>query len=324
MRVRMALALTVLFCFAGALTSEASESVWPSRPVRIIAAASAGGGVDFVARIAAQTLTEQLRQNFVVENRGGAGGTIAVDQVAKAAPDGYTLLVSANAELTLSPHVRSDLPYDPLRDLAPIMLIASAPTVVLVHPAVPAQNVPELIAYARGKGGIGYGTPGAGSNAHINFELLRHLSSLPFFHVPYKGGGPAMADLVGGQLQVALVNTPPSMGAIQAGTVRPLAVMQPSRSSLLPEVPTLKEAAGLDARDASSWFAIMAPARTPQDVIQRLQSALMAISTTSVRERLAKGALDVIALPGARFGERMRAESEANAAAVKRIGFKLQ
>jgi tripartite-type tricarboxylate transporter receptor subunit TctC len=300
----------------------AQAETWPARNVRIIASAAPGGGVDFVARILAQSLSEQLHQTFVVENRGGAGGTLAANQVAKADPDGYTLLVCSNGEITLAPYVQDKLPYDPVRELAPAVLIASAPQVIVVHPSVPATNMQELIAYARSKGKLGYGTPGFGSSAHVGFELVTTEAGLPFFHVPYKGGGPAVADLLGGQLQMAVVTIPAVGAAIEAGLVRPLAVLQPERSALLPGVPSMKDAAGIDVRDASSWFAIMAPTGTPPDVLKKLETAVIAGLTPEVRARLRKALLDVVAIQGEEFGAKLRAESVANGNAIARIGFK--
>jgi tripartite-type tricarboxylate transporter receptor subunit TctC len=280
--------------------------------------------VDLVARVLAQALSEQLHQTFVVENRGGAGGSLAANQVAKATPDGYTLLICSNGEITLAPYVQEKLPYDPVHELAPVVLIASAPQIIVVHPSVPASNMRELIAYARAKGKVGYGTPGFGSSAHIGFELVRTEADLPFFHVPYKGGGPAVADLLGGQLQMAVVTLPAIASAIEGGLVRPIAVLQPERSALLPNVPTFKEDTGIDVRDASSWFAIMAPAGTLPEILKQLEMATLAGLTSEVRARLATAMLDVVALPSEKFGVRLRTESEANGKAVGRIGFKPQ
>lgn len=303
------------------LPAAAAAQSWPDRPVHIIASAAPGGGVDFLARLVAKSLTEQLKQSFVVENRGGAGGTLGANQVAKSAADGYTLLVCASAEVALSPYIEK-VPYDPRRDLVPIVLLASAPTVVVVNNSVPVNNAKELIAYARSKGSLGYGTPGYGSNAHIAFALLSLEDKLPFFHVPYKGGGPLVADLLGNHIQVALVNTPPIIGAIRSGRVRPIAVLQDKRSPLLPDVPTFKEATGIDTRDASSWFAVMAPAATPSDIVARLQAAVLAMFTPALRDRLTKASLDVVALGHDQFKVRLQAERAANEAAIKRIGFK--
>ena len=312
-----------LFLTWGELATALAEN-WPAKPVRIIASAAPGGGVDIIARILARSLSEQLHRNFLVEDQGGAGGTIAANNVAKAAPDGYTFLVCANAELTLAPYVHDHLPYDPIRDLAPAVLVASSPTVIVVNPKVPARNMRELIAYARSKGGVGYGTPGYGSIAHVTFDVVRAEAGLSFFHVPYKGGSPAVADLLGGQLQMAVVTLPPIGAAIEAGLARPMAVLQPERSSMLASVPTLKEAVGIDVRDASSWFAILAPRGTPPDIMEKLEAAVKAGITPDVRERLKKAYLDVVALSGDAFGARLRAESAANAKAIARIGFKPQ
>jgi tripartite-type tricarboxylate transporter receptor subunit TctC len=302
--------------------SHAQAQTWPAKNVRIIASAAPGGGVDLIARILAESLSEQLHQNFVVENRGGAGGTIAANQIAKADPDGYTLLVCSNGEITLAPYVQGHLPYDPVRELAPVVLIASAPQVIVVNPSVPATNMKELVDYARAKGGLGYGTPGFGSSAHVGFELVRTEANLPFFHVAYQGGGPAVLDLLGGQLQMAVVTLPAVEAAIKAGSVRPIAVLQPMRSVLLPNVPSMKEAAGIDVRDASSWFAIMAPAGTPPEILKKLEKATVAALTPEVRARLRTAFFDVVALSGEAFGARIRAESEANGKAITRIGFK--
>ena len=191
-------------------------------------------------------------------------------------PDGYTLLVCSNGEITLAPYVQEQLPYDPIKELAPIVLVASAPQVIVVHPSVPAKDMHELIAYGRTKGTLGYGTPGFGSSAHVGFELIRTEQNWPFFHVPYKGGGPAVSDLLGGQLQMAVVTIPAIGAAIEGGLARSIAILGPDRSPLLPTVPSLKEVMGLEMRDASSWFALMAPAGTPPDILARLEKAALA------------------------------------------------
>jgi tripartite-type tricarboxylate transporter receptor subunit TctC len=302
----------------------ARAQTWPDRSVLMLASAAPGGGVDLIARLVAQSLSEQLHQTFVVENKGGAGGTIAAAQISRSAPDGYTLLLCSNGEMTLAPFVQKQIAYDPLSDLAPVLLIASAPQVIVVNPKVPAQTMRELISYAKGKGGVGYGTPGFGSSAHVGFELVKTENSLPFFHIAYKGGGPAIADLLAGQIEMAVVTMPAIAPMISAKSVRPLAVLGPVRSSLLPDVPTLEEATGIQSRDASSWFALMAPAKTPSDILDKLQKASVTALTPEVRERLAKAMLDVVALSGEKFRDKMRAESMANKAAIERMGLKLQ
>jgi tripartite-type tricarboxylate transporter receptor subunit TctC len=314
----------ILFCaFATCACMAAHAENWPTKNVVIVASAAPGGGVDYIARILAQSLSQQLHQNFIVEDRGGAGGTIGSNQVAQAVPDGYTLLVCSNGEITLAPFVQGHLPYDPLKDLAPVVLIASAPQVIVVNPKVPAKNMKELIAYAQTKGGIGYGTPGFGSSAHVGFELVSTEHKLPFFHVAYKGGGPAVTDLLGGQISMAVVTLPAIAGNIKTGAVRPLAVLAPNRSPSLPDIPTLKEATDIDTRDASSWFAIMAPVKTPPEILAKLEQATLASLTPALRERFQLSLLDVVALPSREFRARMQEESAANKNAIARIGLKL-
>jgi tripartite-type tricarboxylate transporter receptor subunit TctC len=315
----------VLLClFAACICTAAQAQTWPSKTVVLVATAAPGGGVDFVARLLAQSLLQQLGQNFVVENRGGAGGTIGSGQVSKAAPDGYTLLICSNGEMTLAPYVQRSLSYDPLQDLAPVVLIASAPQVIVVNTKVPVTNMKELIEFARSKGGIGYGTPGFGSSAHVGFELVSTEHKLPFFHVAYKGGGPAVADLLGGQISMAVVTLPAIAGNIKSGLIRPLAVLAPKRSASLPDVPTLKESIGIETRDASSWFAVMAPAKTPPEVLEAIEKATLAGLTPLIRDRLQQALLDVVALPSKEFRVRMQEEGNANKQAIERIGLKLQ
>jgi tripartite-type tricarboxylate transporter receptor subunit TctC len=317
-------ALALLLSLTLLPSAIAHAQTWPDRNVLVLASAAPGGGVDLIARLVAQSLSEQLHQTFVVENKGGAGGTIASAQVARSTPDGYTLLLCSNGEMTLAPFVQKQIAYDPLRDLAPVALIASAPQVIVVNPRVPAQNMAELISYAKSKGGVGYGTPGFGSSAHVGFELVKTENRLPFFHIAYKGGGPAVADLVAGQIEMAVVTLPAIAPMIAAKSVRALAVLAPTRSPLVANVPTLRESTGIDTRDASSWFALMAPAKTPHDVVAKLQTATLSVLTPELRERLAKAMLDVAALTGQQLGEKMRAESAANKAAIERIGLQLQ
>lgn len=317
--VRRALWLVLAVVAAGT----AAGQDYPDRPVRIVVGYAPGGGVDLLARLVAQRLGENLKQSVIVENRPGASGTIGAGLVAQAAPDGHTLLACNNAEVTLLQHVLGKLPYDPSRDLAPLVLATSAPTVLVVHPSVPAGNARELLALARARGGLPYGTPGPGSVAHIAFELLRAESAVPFTHVPYKGGAPAVADLVSGQLPVALITSPAIIGHIRAGKARPLAVLQKERSGLLPEVPTFKEATGIESSDAPSWFGFMAPARTPPEIRARLEREIRAIlAEPDVRAKLGGAALDVLALPADTMAARMREETSASEQAIRRVGMK--
>lgn len=304
------------------LAAPVAAQPYPSKPVRIIASYPAGGGVDVMARLVAQKLSQQFSQQFIVENRAGAGGTIGADAVAKAAPDGYTILAGGNPELTFMPHVIERLPYDPQRDLAPLVLAANAPSVVVVHPAFKVSSMKELLALARDVE-VPYGTPGRGTPMHLSFELLNAEAGTKFIHVPYKGGGPATNDVVGGQINVAVINAPPVLPQIKAGKLRALAVMQNERSGLLPNVPTFSEATGIENIAAPAWFAFLAPAATPVEIRNRLEQAIrQALNEPDLRAKLAAMGLDVVALPATRFAGIIRAESAYNAQTIRRLGYK--
>lgn len=314
-----------LILFASALLGAAPviAQQYPSKPVRIIASYPAGGGVDLMARLVAQKLSQQFSQQFVVENRTGASGSIGADAVAKAAPDGYTILAGGNPELTFVPHVNPQLAYDPQKDLAPLVLAANAPSVVVVHPSVKAGSLKELLALAREGAGLAYGTPGRGTPMHLAFELLNAEAGTRFIHVPYKGGGPATNDVIAGQIGVAVINAPPLMPHIKAGKLRPLAVMQSERSALLADVPTFREASGIENIAAPAWFAFLAPRATPANIRDLLERAIaQALADPAVRDKLAASGLDVIALPAIRFAEVIRSESAYNAQTIRRLGYK--
>ena len=223
---RSALLALAGLCVAGA----AGAQSYPTKPVRIIVSYAAGGGVDMMARVLAEQLGKQMGQTFVVENKPGASGTIGADAVAKSAPDGYTLLAGGNPELTFMQAVNDKLPYQPLRDLAPLMLVANVPSVLVVNAASPIRTMAQFMERARDAKGLPYGTPGRGTPMHLAFELMNQLHGTKLIHVPYKGGGPATADVVGGQIEVAVINAPPVLPQIHAGKLRALAVLQNERS----------------------------------------------------------------------------------------------
>ena len=316
---RSALLALAGLCVAGA----AGAQSYPTKPVRIIVSYAAGGGVDMMARVLAEQLGKQMGQTFVVENKPGASGTIGADAVAKSAPDGYTLLAGGNPELTFMQAVNDKLPYQPLRDLAPLMLVANVPSVLVVNAASPIRTMAQFMERARDAKGLPYGTPGRGTPMHLAFELMNQLHGTKLIHVPYKGGGPATADAVGGQIEVAVINAPPVLPQIHAGKLRALAVLQNERSPLLPDVPTLKEATGIADVQAPAWFALSMPAGVPADIRSRLEAELRkALDQAEVRAMLAKAGLDVVALPGARMGELMAAEAAYNLMTVKRLAYK--
>jgi tripartite-type tricarboxylate transporter receptor subunit TctC len=273
-----------LRCFAiailalGALTADARAQNYPNRVVRIIVPFPPGGSVDVTARMLAQKLTDNLGQQFIVENRAGAGGNTGADYVAKSDPDGYTLLHTAPGPLVVNQTLfTKGLPYDPAKDFAPIALFATAPIVLMVNPAVAANNVQELIALAKSQPGkINFASAGPGSTNHLSGELFKSMAKIDIAHVPYRGAGPAMNDLIGGHVQMFFDLLPASLQQINSGKVRALANAGAKRPVALPNLPTVAEQ-GLSGFDASSWVGLVAPAQTPAPVVTRLSDEIQKI-----------------------------------------------
>ena len=252
-----------------AVATLASAQNWPTKPVRVMVGASPGGGTDIIARMLAEKYQAIFGQPFIVENRPGASNTIAADLTAKAAPDGQTILVATNTAQSIAPHLLK-LNYDPLRYLAPVSLIVVVPNVLVVNTDVPAKNVKELVALIKANPDkYSYGSSGTGSTQHLAGEAFAHELGLKMTHIPYKGSSQALADLVGGQIQMSFDTTSSSMGHIKSGKVRPLAVMSPARSRELPDVPTLAEA-GIKGVEMSTWYGLFATAGTPAATLDRL------------------------------------------------------
>ena len=247
---------------------------YPTKPVKLIVPYATGGSTDSTARLVAQALSTKLGQQFVVDNRAGAGGSIGHDVVAKAAPDGYTLLFSAAGPLTVTPHTYARLNYDPIKSFEPIKLIASAPLVLEVRPSLKVTTVADLIGMAKAQPGkLTYASFGNGSAAHLAGELFKSLAGIDIVHVPYKGSGPALTDLLGGQVDMMFDVVVSSLPHIEAGKLRALGVTSDARLDMLPKVPTMAEA-GVKDCDASTWFGMLAPANTDKEVIERLSAAL--------------------------------------------------
>jgi len=260
------LALGLALAVAGGL---AAAQTWPTKTVRVMVGASPGGGTDIIARMLAEKYQAAFGQPFIVENRPGASNTIAADLTAKAPPDGQTILVATNTAQSIAPHLLK-LGYDPLKDLAPVALIVVVPNVLVVNTDVPAKNVKELVALIKANPEkYSYGSSGTGSTQHLAGEAFAHELGLKMTHIPYKGSSQALADLVGGQIQMSFDTTSSSMGHIKSGKVRPLAVMSPARSRELPDVPTLAEA-GIKGVEMSTWYGLFTTAGTPPAVIERL------------------------------------------------------
>jgi len=269
--VRVVAALTAV-----AFSAVIHAQTYPNKVIRIVVPYPPGGGADITARPIAQMLSERWGQPVVIENRGGASGMIGADIVAKAPPDGYTIMVSASAEVALNVALFPKMPYDPVRDFAPITLATVTPLALVVHPSVPVKSVKEYIAFAEAKpGSLTFGSAGAASPHHFAGEWLKMLTKIDIVHVPYKGMAPAIIDLLGGQIPSGFVTLLPALQHVKAGKLRALAVTTPQRALLLPDVPTLAET--LPGFDISQWNAVWAPAGTPKDVLDKLSTEIRRI-----------------------------------------------
>jgi len=282
---------------AGA-SAQAADSVdaYPTKPITLIVSYPAGGSVDVAARILQEPLRKQLGQTIVVENKGGAGGTIATRYVAGAAPDGYTLLITLSSH-TINPAIYDSLPFDTEKGFAPISMVASAPQILVAHPSFPASTLQEAMAYIKTQQQVPYGSAGTGSPSHIAGELFKLKTGLPLMHVPYRGGGPATVDVVGGQIPLLWVSLPSVTGHVKDGRLKALAVSTAKRTPVLPDVPAVAET--LPGFNVDSWYAMFAPAGTPPGIIQKIQSAVAAAAQDKkVQEAfIAQGAVAVGGTP---------------------------
>lgn len=268
------------------LAAGAQGPAYPTKPIHLIVPTSAGGGADALARAVGPRLSQALGQPVVIENKAGAAGNIAAEQVAKAPPDGYTLLVGAIAPLAINPTLFK-LPYDPMRDFAPITGGVVFGNVLVAHPSVSANNVQELIALAKARpGSLNYGSAGPGTAGHLAGELLADMAHVNLVHIPYKGGGPAMSDLLGGQTQLIFASPPSAIAYIKAGRLKALGVTGAQRIGSLPDVPTIAESA-LAGYEAINWYCFVAPAKTPKEIVTRLNQELRkALESAEIREIL--------------------------------------
>ncbi|XAH22886.1 tripartite tricarboxylate transporter substrate binding protein [Xylophilus sp. GW821-FHT01B05] len=265
---------------------------WPTRPIRLVVPFTPGGSTDILARSIAQKLTEAWGQPVVIDNVPGAGGSIGADKVAKATPDGYTLLMGHIGTLAVNPSLYPRLPYDPVHSFAPVAWVARVPNVLAVHPSVPARTVKELVAYARATpGGLNYGSGGNGSAAHIAMEYFRLQTGAPLTHVPYRGTAPGVTDLIAGQIQLMFTGAPAVMPPVKAGQLRALAVSSPHRMKAFPDLPTVAES-GWPGFEADQWYGVVAPAGTPAAVVAQLNAQInQALGTPALAERFsAEGA----------------------------------
>lgn len=298
---------------------------YPVKPVRLVVPFAPGGGTDLVGRTLAQRLSESLGQPFVVENRGGAGGVIGSDVVAKAAPDGYTLVLGSPGSMTINPNLNPKMPYDTLRDFAPISLATISPFVLTVHPSLPVKNLREFIAFAKlHPGKLNYGTGGNGSVSHLSTEHLKALARIDLVHVPYKGSSLSLIDTLSGQLQVLFDNLPVVQPQVRSGKLRLMGVGTPQRSALIPDAPTIAES-GLPGFEATTAFGIMAPARTPVDIVNRLsQECQRILQSADIRARLAVQGLETVGSTPQQYEAHLRAELAKYARIVKSAGIKVE
>src|SRR5436853_2184440 len=277
------LVAVLMFAFCGA----AAAQDYPARPITLVVPYAAGGGNDVMARIVAEKMSKSLGQQIVIENKGGAGGSIATRQVAKSAPDGYTLGLGGTGTLAINPTLYPNVGYDPRKDFAPVGLIATSALVVLVHPSIETKSIAELIALAkREPGRLNYASAGSGSGIHLGTELPAHMAGIKLTHIPYKGSAPALTDLLGGHVAIYLSSLPAAISLVKEGKVRALGVTGPKRSPIFPDLPTVSEAA-LPGYEAVLHYGIVAPAGTPQPIIDKLNVALnAALSEDDVRARI--------------------------------------
>jgi tripartite-type tricarboxylate transporter receptor subunit TctC len=298
--------IAALACMAAA---QAFAQPYSSKPIRLVVPFPPGGAVDFYARVVQGPLSEALGQQLVIDNRAGASGMIGADIVAKSAPDGYTLLLGNIASLATNVGIYSKMSYDPVKDFTPIMHTVDVNYVLVVHPSVPVHTVAELIAYAKANPGkLSYGSAGSGSLPHLAGELFKSLTGTDMIHVPYKGGGPMVTDLVGGTVQLVIADQANLMPFVKSGKLRALAVASPQRSTLYPELPTIAEA-GVPGFQAVAWNGLVGPAGLPPDIVKRVHDAFAKVmAMPDVRQRLIAGGLDPVGDTPDAFGRFMRSE----------------
>jgi tripartite-type tricarboxylate transporter receptor subunit TctC len=302
----------------------ASAQTYPVKPIRIVVPFPPGGATDILARDVAQKLTEAWGQQVIVDNRPGAGGNIGSELVAHSAPDGYTLEMGTVGTHAINASLYAKMPYDHVKDFAPVILVAGVPNVLVVNNAVPANSVAELIAYAKANPGkLNFASSGNGTSIHLSGELFKVMAGVQMTHIPYKGSAPALQDLLGGQVQLMFDNLPPSLPQIKAGKVRALAVTSLTRAPALPDVPTVAES-GLPGFEASSWFGILAPAGTPPAIVAKLNAEIAKwLATPEAKEQLAKQGANAAGGTPEEFAKHIAAETAKWAKVVKDSGAKI-
>jgi len=336
MRTRLVAATTALACAltvcAGerahaAATQDPGEAArnYPNRPVRLIAPFVPGGPTDIVARLLAQKMGENLKQTFVVDNRGGAGGSVGMEIAAGAAPDGYTLVLGSSGNLAVNPALNPKLPYHPLKDFQPLTQTTSGPQMLVVNPGVAAKSVQEFIALARARPGqLNYGSGGTGTTTHLGVELFKLAAGVNIVHVPYKGTGQSLTDVIGGQVQMMMSSMLPAVPHVKAGRLRALGVTSARRAAVYPDLPTLAES-GLPGFETTSWHGMLAPARTPKAVVDRIHAELVkTLNQADVKAIFASQGMDVVASTREDFTAYIRSETAKWTKVIKAIGIKTE
>ena len=315
----------VLFAAALLLASGALAQSYPSRAIRVIVPWTPGQATDIAARVVAQKLQDALGQAFVIENKPGAGGAIGTEAVAKSAPDGYTLLAASSGPLSIMPNLQK-VPYEPLKDLAPISLVAATPFALVVHPSHPASNAKEFIALVKANPGkYTFSSSGTGATAHLFTELFNSMAQLQARHVPYKGSAPALTDIMNGEITYTIETVTATIGHIKAGRLKTFGVSTARRTAAMPDVPPLAETAGLPGYDAAAWIGYAAPGGTPREIVARLSSEIQkALQSEELKERMANVGLDAVSSTPDEMAAFMRREQERYGAIIKSANIKLE
>ena len=317
----MKVAIAALAGLAICATQTAAQT-YPAKPIRLIVPFAAGGPNDVIGRVVATKLSELLGQTVVVDNRAGAGGAVGTALVGTAAPDGYTILISGTSSLAINPSLYKTLPYDPIRDFAPVSLVGTAPSLLVMHPSMPVKTIKDLIALAQAKPGqINYASGGIGSAPHLAGELLNAMAKINMVHVPYKGGGPSLTAVMAGQVHLFMGGLSAAMPPVKDGRLRGIAVTSPKRSQFLPDTPTIAET--VPGYDVVNWYAIFAPAKTPAPIVSRLNAEIVkALAAPDVRKRFTDLALDADTSTPEELGAYLGREIKKWAQVVKTAGIK--
>jgi len=312
------IAVFIVACSSAQFCADALAQIYPQRPIQFVVATAPSGGTDAIGRLTAQKLAEALGQNVVVDNRPGASGSIGSALVAKAAPDGYSLLVANVGHVAMNPAI-ARVPFDTLRDFTPVTLLAAGPLILLTHPSVPAKTVRELVALAKSKPGkLNYSTGGSGTTSHFGMELFKSVTSTDIVHIPFKGIAPATISLIAGEVDVMMNTTPPSLPQVRAGRLRAIAMASIKRTAFAPDVPTLAES-GLPGFEAGVWYGIMGPAGLSPEIISRLHQELARIvRLPEVRERLAVEGVEPVGNTPAEFAAYLKSEMAKYAAVAQK------